>query len=90
MSGLDKILTRELIGWIIKSLKILIFILGAAAVLELWGIKIGPIIAIIGPILIPHNSSTAAAPKIKMRIFKDLIIHPINSLVSILSKPLKM
>ena len=48
LSGLDKILTRELIGWIIKSLKILIVILGAAAVLELWGIKIGPIIAGLG------------------------------------------
>ena len=48
LSGLDKILTRELIGWIIKLLKILIFILGAAAVLELWGIKIGPIIAGLG------------------------------------------
>ena len=41
-------LTRELVGWIIKSLKILIFILGLAAVLELWGIKIGPIIAGLG------------------------------------------
>jgi len=48
LAGLDKILTRELIGWIIKALKILIFILGAAAVLELWGIKIGPIIAGLG------------------------------------------
>ncbi len=48
LSGLDKLLTRELIGWIIKSLKILIFILGSAAVLELWGIKIGPIIAGLG------------------------------------------
>ncbi len=48
LSGFDKILTRELIGWIIKSLKILILILGAAAVLELWGIKIGPIIAGLG------------------------------------------
>ena len=48
LSGLNKILTRELIGWIIKSLKVLIFILGIAAVLELWGIKIGPIIAGLG------------------------------------------
>ena len=48
LSGLDKILTRELVGWIIKSLKVLIFILGLAAVLELWGIKIGPIIAGLG------------------------------------------
>ncbi len=48
LSGLNKILTKELMGWIIKSIKILIFILGAAAVLELWGIKIGPIIAGLG------------------------------------------
>ena len=48
LTGLDKVLTRELIGWITKLLKILIIILGAAAVLELWGIKIGPIIAGLG------------------------------------------
>ena len=48
LGGLEKILTKELIGWIVKALKILIFILGAAAVLELWGIKIGPIIAGLG------------------------------------------
>jgi len=48
LGGLEEILSRELIGWIIKALKILIFILGAAAVLELWGIKIGPIIAGLG------------------------------------------
>ena len=44
--------------------------------------------AIIGPIFIPHNSKTAAAPNIKINIFNDLIIHPINSLVRILSNPL--
>jgi len=48
LGGLEKVLTRELISWIVKALKILIFILGAAAVLELWGIKIGPIIAGLG------------------------------------------
>ena len=48
LGGLEKVLTKELIGWIVKALKILIFILGAAAVLELWGIKIGPIIAGLG------------------------------------------
>ena len=48
LGGLEKILTRELINWIFKALKILIIILGAAAVLELWGIKIGPIIAGLG------------------------------------------
>jgi len=48
LGGLEKLLTKELIGWIVKALKILIFILGGAAVLELWGIKIGPIIAGLG------------------------------------------
>ena len=48
LGGLEKLLTKELIGWIVKALKILIIILGAAAVLELWGIKIGPIIAGLG------------------------------------------
>ena len=48
LGGLEKLLSKELIGWVIKALKILIFILGAAAVLELWGIKIGPIIAGLG------------------------------------------
>jgi len=48
LGGLEKILTKELINWIFKALKILIIILGAAAVLELWGIKIGPIIAGLG------------------------------------------
>ena len=44
----------------------------------------------IGPILIPHNSKTAAKPKIKIKIFNDLIIQPISSLVNNLSKPLSM
>ena len=48
LGGLEKLLTKELIGWIVKAFKILIVILGAAAVLELWGIKIGPIIAGLG------------------------------------------
>ena len=34
LGGLEKLLTKELIGWIVKALKILIFILGAAAVLN--------------------------------------------------------
>ena len=42
------LLSRDLLNWIIKAIKVLIFILGIAAVLELWGIKIGPIIAGLG------------------------------------------
>ena len=44
----EDLLSRDLLNWIIKAFKILILILGAAAVLELWGIKIGPIIAGLG------------------------------------------
>ena len=43
----------------------------------------------IGPIFIPHNSKTAAAPKIKISILIDLTIQLINSLVRILPRPLK-
>ena len=39
---------KDLIDWIIKAIKILILILGLAAVLEIWGIKIGPVIAGLG------------------------------------------
>ena len=42
------LLSKDLVNWIIKAIKLLILILGAAAVLELWGIKIGPIIAGLG------------------------------------------
>ena len=42
------LLSRDLINWIIKAIKVLILILGFAAVLDLWGIKIGPIIAGLG------------------------------------------
>ena len=46
--------------------------------------------AIIGPIFIPHNSNTAASPSMNINIFKDLIIHPMSSLVNNLSRPLKI
>ena len=42
------LLSKDLIEWIIKAIKILILILGLAAVLEIWGIKIGPVIAGLG------------------------------------------
>jgi MscS family membrane protein len=42
LSGLDKLLTRELIGWIIKSLKILIFILGLSCCFRVVGNKDRP------------------------------------------------
>ena len=48
IKSVGDLLSRDLLTWIIKAIKILIVILGAAAVLELWGIKIGPIIAGLG------------------------------------------
>ena len=42
------LLSKDLINWIIKAIKVLILVLGFAAVLDLWGIKIGPIIAGLG------------------------------------------
>ena len=41
-------LTTALIDWTLKGLKILVIIIGIVAVLELWGIKVGPIIAGLG------------------------------------------
>ena len=45
---LENILSKELVLWIIRSLKYLIIFLGSVAVLEVWGIKIGPVIAGLG------------------------------------------
>ena len=45
---LEKILTKALVLWIVRSLKYLIIFLGIVAVLDVWGIKIGPVIAGLG------------------------------------------
>ncbi len=43
----DKI-SKPLVDWTLRGLKILIFVLGVVAILELWGIKVGPVIAGLG------------------------------------------
>ena len=45
---LEEILSRTLVIWLTRSLKYLIIFLGVVAVLETWGIKIGPVIAGLG------------------------------------------
>lgn len=45
---LDKVFTQAFIVWIIRSLKYFIIFLAIVAVLETWGIKIGPVIAGLG------------------------------------------
>ena len=43
----DKI-SKPLVDWTLKGLEIIIIVLGIVAVLELWGIKVGPVIAGLG------------------------------------------
>jgi MscS family membrane protein len=48
IKNIESILTKDLLDWIISATKILVFVLGFSAVLELWGIRVGPIIAGLG------------------------------------------
>ena len=48
VKNVENLLTKDLLDWIISALKIVFFILGLSAVLEVWGIKVGPIIAGLG------------------------------------------
>ena len=45
---LEVLLTKSLVVWIFNSFKYLLIFLGVVAVLDIWGIKIGPIIAGLG------------------------------------------
>ncbi len=44
-SKLEDVLSRELIEWIMKAMRVAVILVGAATVLQIWGIQIGPIIA---------------------------------------------
>jgi MscS family membrane protein len=48
IKNIESILTRDLVEWITNFIRIVIFILGFCAVLELWGIRVGPIVAGLG------------------------------------------
>lgn len=43
--GLEKIISAEFVVWIVKALRVVVIVVAAATVLQLWGIQIGPIIA---------------------------------------------
>jgi MscS family membrane protein len=45
---LEGLLSKALVLWMIRSIKYLIIFLGIVAVLEVWGIKLGPVIAGLG------------------------------------------
>lgn len=43
-----RILTREMVNWLGKSLKIIFLAVGAAVILEIWGIRVAPLLAGLG------------------------------------------
>ncbi|MCB1651857.1 MAG: mechanosensitive ion channel [Alphaproteobacteria bacterium] len=48
MSKLEKMLSRTMLQWIFKVLKVIIVFIGAAVILEIWGIAVGPLLAGLG------------------------------------------
>ena len=48
IKSFEEKLTTALVDWTLKGLKFLVIILGIVAILELWGIKVGPVIAGLG------------------------------------------
>ena len=47
-TGLRETLSGAIVDWMVKTLQVLFLIIGAAAVLDIWGFSIGPIIAGLG------------------------------------------
>ena len=45
MSRLEKIFTPELVEWLIKAIRFAVVLIGAATILQIWGIQVAPIIA---------------------------------------------
>lgn len=44
-SGLERVLTPELIVWLARALRVALWLIGGATILEIWGIQVLPIIA---------------------------------------------
>ena len=42
---LERVFTQELVDWLVKAVKVAIVLVGAATILQIWGIQVGPIIA---------------------------------------------
>ena len=45
---LEKYFTASMVAWLIKAVNVALIFIGAATILEIWGIKVGPIIAGLG------------------------------------------
>ncbi len=48
LKGKDKYINKSLIGWGLKVIRVIIIFTGASAILEIWGIKVGAILAGLG------------------------------------------
>ncbi|MBN1907868.1 MAG: mechanosensitive ion channel family protein [Deltaproteobacteria bacterium] len=48
LRSLEKIFTKAMIVWLIKAIKTAFIFIAAATILEIWGIKVGPILAGLG------------------------------------------
>ncbi len=44
----EKIFTSSMVDWLLKAIRVTFIFIGAATILEIWGIKIGPILAGLG------------------------------------------
>ena len=47
-TGLRETLSSAIVDWLVKTLQVLFLIVGVAAILDIWGIPVGPIIAGLG------------------------------------------
>ncbi len=45
LTRLETVLTPVLLSWIVKAIKFLLIFIGAATILEIWGVKVAPILA---------------------------------------------
>lgn len=48
LKRLENIFTSSMVDWLLKAIRVVFIFIGAATILEIWGIKIGPIIAGLG------------------------------------------
>jgi len=48
LKKMERLLTRSMMEWIVNALKAIFVALGAGAILEIWGIPVGPLIASLG------------------------------------------
>ena len=46
--ALERIFSRAMVEWLIKAIKIALVLIGGATILEIWGIRVGPLIAGLG------------------------------------------